>query len=689
MSDKPDKTPKRSEATVAARPSLLDILSPRYLFAAFTEFLSGWLSSRSAIALKVALPAMVAVLVVFGCLIWMTQADRNETLAALETRLAKATKDNDLVAQRVCLNALCARAPDVPEYRFNLAMSYAEEGKAETARAVVTQLAKQHPTFASGHLWLANFEIQRGRPGIERAINHFQRVLENDPNHAITNAQLGQLYMRLGQPMLAEDPLRKAAEELPEAALMLSNMWNQSGKPVEAARLARQTATKFRQLVAKDPSNVELRIRWAEALRLNNRNSDAERAIEDGLALGDDPRLRTALSDLVVLSLQDELSRGIADGDRNEVLIQRAFHVAPTNLRAIQSLCQLATTRFVQCEPEELQAAVETLQTRLVESETRSDRLMLGWLRYLQKNGEEALAAIEAVAADGGPLEKLQLAILHSALGNETASEATADLAEKVAADQLKQDRSIANAIQLVRVYLFEEKSDDAVTLLDSFADEDDKSIRQMIASVRLRQFDKLRSTDGVAADKLIAMATEVKTRIGRSDPAYVTRLSTLADDKSNVAEWANKELRDLLAAGVQPGLIRSILGTHALQAEKYDEASTHLEFAFRAANRDPVISNNLAFALTMREKPDHRRAVELATQALELMPKHPQVLETRARAFLGLKRYDEAVADLQFALPSAPDKKKIHKLLATAYERLGNSDMSVRHRELSEGDSA
>ncbi len=672
-------------AESAELPPLTMLLRPRYLWSSITEFAVGWWSTRSLATLGVAVPAAIALLIAAVCVGKLSMDAPNRGLAALEARLRRAVEDKDQRAMRVCLNAMVDRAPNEPMLRLNLARLYADQGNVETARAVVAKATKRHPRFIQGHLWLAEIAKQSGA-GPEQfaeAAQSYRKILESQPDHAVANAGLGEAYLVQKQPLLAQPLLRRAMSEVPEAGLLLARALLRSGKTKEAHQVAAQTAKRFNALLAKDSGNVSKRLRWVEALLLSNRRDAAQQVLREGLAISDAPEFRRALSDLVVMSTQDDIARGIATGDRHKALVVQAFHVAPENPRAIGSLCSLASVQFVECDPAALSKAVKTIEARLP-GNSPLDFTLLGWLRYLQKDNDASLVAMQKAAACGDSDQQLELARLYSAIGESGSAEETSRKAQEHARAKFQESGMFRNALELVRTQVFAKQWDDALAVLKPFEEKEARA-KGIIRSVRLRQFDHAMGGDGLLPERVIELAQTLCQAGQEGDPQVISRLGSVASRDDAAGKWAGETMREILALGVRPGLIHALLGTNALTAERFDEASRHLEFSFRVAPDDPVVCNNLAFALTMRSEPDHSRAYKVASRSLQQLPRHPDVLETRGRALLGLRRFEEALSDLQLALSQSTNAAEVHRLLAEAYDGLGDERMAKRHRELSE----
>ena len=64
----------------------------------------------------------------------------------------------------------------------------------------------------------------------------------------------------------------------------------------------------------------------------------------------------------------------------------------------------------------------------------------------------------------------------------------------------------------------------------------------------------------------------------------------------------------------------------------------------------------------------------------LEKFPDTPGFRETRGQILVRMGRWQQAVTDLEFALPSQVSKRGTHKALAEAYRGLNLRDLAAEH---------
>ncbi|MGH9579672.1 MAG: tetratricopeptide repeat protein [Terriglobales bacterium] len=154
-------------------------------------------------------------------------------------------------------------------------------------------------------------------------------------------------------------------------------------------------------------------------------------------------------------------------------------------------------------------------------------------------------------------------------------------------------------------------------------------------------------------------------------------------------AGTARTMLNKLLAETGEFPLLHFCLGADAWERGAVDEARQHFGMAFAQAPHLPYVANNMAMVLSAGEKADYAQALATIQPVVEKFPDNAAFRDTRGHILLKLGRYQEAVKDLEFALPSLPSKALMHQALAEAYRHLGLKDLADQHELLAKEDKA
>ena len=92
-------------------------------------------------------------------------------------------------------------------------------------------------------------------------------------------------------------------------------------------------------------------------------------------------------------------------------------------------------------------------------------------------------------------------------------------------------------------------------------------------------------------------------------------------------ADAANQLVLRILTQGKLNAAVYSAVGAESILQEDLDKAVVNLQQALALAPNDPVVLNNLAIALVRRSKDNAGQALQLAQQALSIVPGHLELL--------------------------------------------------------------
>lgn len=167
---------------------------------------------------------------------------------------------------------------------------------------------------------------------------------------------------------------------------------------------------------------------------------------------------------------------------------------------------------------------------------------------------------------------------------------------------------------------------------------------------------------------------------IAPGHPRLLDLLAELLRDDGPVAEAAMRRMRGLLADGKAAVSAHFLLGVEAHRRGDTATAGTHFAQALRLSPRSPILANNLAWHLAEGNGADPERALAVIDSALEQSPNDPRFLGTRGHVLVRLKRWGEALHDLEAALKVGGPLPGLHEDLAATYRGLGLPDMAEAH---------
>lgn len=170
-----------------------------------------------------------------------------------------------------------------------------------------------------------------------------------------------------------------------------------------------------------------------------------------------------------------------------------------------------------------------------------------------------------------------------------------------------------------------------------------------------------------------------------QDQPTALTRLAVLATEDGPYQDEADTRIQELLAAGRAPAAVYMVLGSAAAGRGDFETAVELLEQAQELQADDPIVLNNLAWAVAHCDPPDCHRALALLEVALRQLPHSPELHDTRGQILLAAGRPQEALADLEFALRAFAGRARLHRALAAVYEQLGDPALAGEHAALAE----
>ena len=206
----------------------------------------------------------------------------------------------------------------------------------------------------------------------------------------------------------------------------------------------------------------------------------------------------------------------------------------------------------------------------------------------------------------------------------------------------------------------------------------DNGRIRDSLISFYCHWWDTLDGQDA-KRPKLLQRAM----RYAPNHPAVIERASRSSPRAGDDGDNTRMAVDELPAAGRAPGVGHLILGAAAIADEDWPKALLHTEQAVRLLPNSIQALNNLAWLYGQSEDPERlNEALKLADKGVKLVPWFAEMRETRGQILAKLKRWKDALTDLEIALGELPDRPEIRLTLANVYEALDRRDVAAGHRE-------
>ena len=169
-------------------------------------------------------------------------------------------------------------------------------------------------------------------------------------------------------------------------------------------------------------------------------------------------------------------------------------------------------------------------------------------------------------------------------------------------------------------------------------------------------------------AEKAVRYA--VKLQPDRWEPRYNLSLVLLQERRFPEAE---SELSECLRLGARDWKVYLNFGRLRFQQKNLKEAASMYTQAFQLRPADPMIMNELAYALSeLNERPEE--ALDLAKRAVMANPASAAFRDTLGWAYFKIGKYSEAERELLLAGQSNPGREEILEHLGYVYEKEGKT---------------
>ncbi len=250
-----------------------------------------------------------------------------------------------------------------------------------------------------------------------------------------------------------------------------------------------------------------------------------------------------------------------------------------------------------------------------------------------------------------------------------------------------------ALAVEVVRNQIFLERHADAVRLLNEAiprmkSDEHRQVLQQVMGDTISAWIVKIQQQpNNTPAEKLqVLKLLQVALQYAPNNPRVLT---LVADQVLKTIDSSDDEvitIRNALVRGTSPGIAHFVRGTAALIKGDAESAQRHLTLASQHLPNSGAILNNLAVALSQREDADLEQALKLSEQAIAIVAQPgPYFYETRGQILFRLKRYLDAIPDLERALAANELAGSAHETLATCYRELDEPTLAEEHQAAAE----
>ena len=328
----------------------------------------------------------------------------------------------------------------------------------------------------------------------------------------------------------------------------------------------------------------------------------------------------------------------------------------------------------------------------LMPTNMRATATLASWLRKTNRP-ESAKEVLDSfVLESGSPIDSLEIAKQYIAVGEVTKGQSIASVVADELCHRLNHSKvlsadeyiALSSAASLIGKYRLALE-----TLSQAKRSHEDDRINTDAEQLVLTLLGYHRNRDDWTAFlEFASLGLEI-------EPSCQSIQRALAQSTRNkgIRSDARRLLKHLDSLGHLSKTAMSTLADVSLDMRNADDA---IEDNKRLLGLDPtnyVAANNLAYIYSSFGPTSYQLALDFADQAVKLH-ESPSTIETRGQVLAKMRRWTEAVHDLEIALNGLPDYSPIHRTLATCYHELKQPTIARQHLEkakrieLASGDS-
>jgi putative PEP-CTERM system TPR-repeat lipoprotein len=499
-------------------------------------------------------------------------------------------------------------------------------GKAlETLQPLLQGAGTQDSALAmlAGEAYLANGDVRR-------AGEYFEAAKTAGGNEVLARTRLGQLALRRGDLDRGEQELTAAVElgaQTTEPDLLLVSLHLRRQEPAKALAAAQA-------FIKKQPQNPLGPVLAGTAQAMQHDRAAARQSFDAALKLKADhvPALR-ALADLDVAA-----GKPTDAHKRYDALLAKK----PDDDQLLLALASL------QERTGHTDEAAKTLAKAIAANPKASEPVVALVQHHLRRKDAAAALQVAQEAVRNNP-DELNLAML---LGmTQEAAGAGKDALRTLSTLVLKEPNALAPLLRLAQIQAKQRDFDGAAATLQRAREKapQNDAVTRELANVLVQ---------GGKADQAMKVAKELQSRRPESIAGHMLEGDLRAHDKkwaeaerayraalrldANATGAAVKVYRALRAAGKQKEAeafgadwiaghqsdvtMRVLLAEASLRARSYPAAIKHYEDALAISPNQPMVLNNLAWALGQINDP---KAIGVAERAAALAPQSADVLDT------------------------------------------------------------
>jgi tetratricopeptide (TPR) repeat protein len=332
------------------------------------------------------------------------------------------------------------------------------------------------------------------------------------------------------------------------------------------------------------------------------------------------------------------------------------------------------------------EAELQLNQVLALEPRSTDAHELLGLIHFQRREWDAAKQHFSEIIS-ARPIAMLRLAVIARENGDIAGTRGWADRAAKAYRDKFSKANADNQADRLawVQALILADDYPEAVRVLENGVV---RSGRPAYAPALADLYATWGADRAKAEPKNLRLRVDLVQKgldYAANNTTLLQQLVSLSQFEGPEGDTARAAITRLLANGEASALLHFVLGSDAWRQGDTEKARHHFAVAFELKPNLPLIANNLAALLALSKEPDLPRAFSIIQPLVEEFPEDPHFRDTRGQILVRQEKWQDAVKDLEFALPKLPEKRGTHMALAQAYRGLGLQDLATEHDRLAQ----
>ncbi len=594
--------------------------------------------------------------------------------------------NNNLEQAAFHLSRLVEVAPDHVQARRLLAMTLLRQGDPKQAVSTLQPIIDSNKADAQINSVMGYALMQSGE--LDKASDFFDKAVQADPETSGNWTRLAVSKLALGDTEEAEGDLEKVLAKDPKAlqpAIILTMLHLREGRSAKALDM-------IKKIKANHPENPVGSYLEGEVYLKDNKTAEARRAFEAAQKINDKnfaPSLKLAQIDVSEGKLDAAEKRytsllaknkkhvpslvGLADLDIRRGNVPKAVtwleQAADADANNMNVRLQLISLHMDQRQMEKAEAVANRLTQRFSNEPVAYEAL--GKVQMARGDIPNALASYERMVALRPEVSTSHQLLANAELANKNTGNAIRSLETGLGyapagADferELPQLGSAASILsQLAEIETKEKKFKSALARADEIAKRYPKSPAGEITKANIL-LEKGDFGPALKVYESMAAANKGGAQVAINRYRAEKGLGDGAKALANLSAWVDKNPKEAVA--------RNVLASAYIEANQTDKAIGQYEILHKAAPKDPLILNNLAWLYSQKKDP---KAETLAAEAHKLAPQSPEILDTYAWILVQKGAVDKGLDLLKKAVVMRPGSPEIRYHLAVALSKAGQA---------------